>query len=136
MPVVWQLTAPLQGDREPRKLSTSSMQRRKSASRQVQFKPTVAYDDGSSGPTERSATQTIIRKLAKMTKRHPRVKDESTRDVRAELGVLRIYADIWNLVTTYKCKPIGLGQGLPPLQKTLTAALVTGGVRQERRLEK
>ena len=69
----------------------------------MQFKATVAYDDGSSGPTERSATQTIIRKLAKMTKRGQRIKDEPTRDLRAELGVVRIYADIWNLVTTYKC---------------------------------
>jgi hypothetical protein len=97
-----QLTIPQQTDREAKPKPAAP--RRRSAARLTQFKPTITFDDGTTGPTERSTTQIIIRKLAKMTKRQARPKEEPSRDLRAELGVLRIYADIWNLVTTYKCK--------------------------------
>ena len=99
-----QLTAPLQSDREFRgKPTLGSLGRRRSAARPVTFKQTIVYDDGQTAPVERSATASILRKIVKLTKLTTRPKQDVQRDVRAEMGVIRIYADIWNLVMTYKC---------------------------------
>lgn len=101
------MTLPLQSDREAKsKPANGSIgSRRKTFGvRAVQFNPIASYDDGTTGPAERSTTQLLMRKIAKLTRKSSRRKVERPqRDVRTELGVLRIYADIWNLVTTYKC---------------------------------